>query len=223
MKLKDMASSLRPRERLIKCGKSALSDSEILALILQSGTREQNVMDLSREIITTHSLESLAQMQIEELINLKGIGIAKACLIIAANEFHNRSQKNSNINKKIKISKAEDIFINFSWIGRSTKEQFFVIFLNARNIIIGHELVSLGTLDSVLVHPREVFQGAIRSSANSIIIMHNHPSGEVAPSDEDFTVTKKIYEAGRIIGIELLDHLIISQHEFFSFKDEGYI
>lgn len=218
MKIKDIPSENRPRERLQKLGVNVLSDAELLAVIFQKGTKEENVIDMSNKLISKYGLNKLSDLSLNELQEIKGIGPAKAMQLKALFEFNKRynlSKIDSNI-----IKSAKDIFdYALQMLPSNDKEHLMVIYLDSRNKIIKSEVVSIGTLNSSLIHPREVFKQAIKESANSIILVHNHPSGDVNPSQRDIEATKRLNEAGDLLGINVLDHVIVGKDKFFNFKD----
>ena len=206
--IKEIALDQRPRERLKIKGIENLSDSELLAIILQSGTSGENVIDLSHRLISLFGLEKLNSLSLAELMKIKGIKLGKASKLIAAFELNKRVNSGKICEKVVKnpsdiasyyIEKLKDL----------KKEHFIAVFLDSKNKIIKDEVISIGTLNSSLVHPREVFKEAIKCSANSVILVHNHPSGSVEPSDEDYRVNKVLVETGNLIGIKVLDHLIV--------------
>jgi DNA repair protein RadC len=209
-----------PRERLASLGEGSLSDYELIAILLQSGSHKENVLDAAKRIISDHPLRELRRMNINELLDIKGIGVAKACIIRAAFELSNRGEP-AESGKPIKS--AKDVSKVLNRYAYNTKEMVITLLLNSRNMLIHKEVVGIGTLNSVLIHPREIFCSAIRNCANGLILVHNHPSGDVTPSDEDFRITKVLYKSGEIIGINLIDHVILSRDNYFSFKDGGYL
>jgi len=213
MKIKEITPDQRPRERL-KAGKE-LNDAELLAIVLQNGTKGENVIDLSNRLISTFGLGKLRTLSLNELIKVKGIGLAKASMLIAAFELSKRSNSGKIFEKTIKNpSDIAEYYLNK--LRDHKKEHLFAVFLDSKNKIIKDEIISIGTLNSSLVHPREVFKEAIRNSANSVILIHNHPSGNCEPSDEDIFVTDKLKDAGRLIGIEVLDHIVIGKDSWKS-------
>lgn len=219
MKIKDLALSNRPRERLITLGPGALSDAELLAIILRQGTRNENVIDMSNRIIAKYGLDKLASCSNVQLQRIKGIGKAKVCQISAVCELSKRfsSQGNSNV----VINSAKSVYeYAYPKLRDLDRECFMVIHLDAKNRVIRDVKVSVGTLTSSLIHPREVFKEAIKDSANAIILVHNHPSGDVTPSEEDKKVTKMLQEAGELLNIKVLDHVIVGDG-YWSFKDES--
>ena len=213
MKIKEITPDQRPRERL-KAGKE-LNDAELLVIVLQNGTKGENVIDLSNRLISTFGLGKLRTLSLNELIKVKGIGLAKASMLIAAFELSKRSNSGKIFEKTIKNpSDIAEYYLNK--LRDHKKEHLFAVFLDSKNKIIKDEIISIGTLNSSLVHPREVFKEAIRNSANSVILIHNHPSGNCEPSDEDIFVTDKLKDAGRLIGIEVLDHIVIGKDSWKS-------
>lgn len=208
MKLKDLSNDLRPRERFIRFGCDALSNSELLALVLQSGTYNTNVLDLSNNILSEYSLDKLSELSIKELQGIRGIGLVKAMQIRSVFEINKRlNQQRKNVSI---IKNAKDVYNYLSdELLKKKQEYFYTLLLNSRNEIIKKELVSIGILNASLIHPREVFKAAIKESANAIILVHNHPSGDPNASEEDIMVTKELVTAGEVIGIKVLDHVIV--------------
>lgn len=221
MKIKEMSEDSRPRERLLKFGIENLSDAELLALILEKGTKQQNVIEISNQLITKYSLEKLSECSLKELQEIKGIGQAKAMQILALFEFNKRHAMANNKSKNTKqIKSAKDVFSLFHENLKNDKqEKFSVLMLNNKNFVIGKEQVSLGILDSSITHPREIFRPAIKNSTSRIIIVHNHPSGDVSPSKEDLEITEKIIKAGELIGIQVLDHVILGYNDYWSWRE----
>lgn len=222
-KLKDLPEEEKPRERLKKYGEEALSSNELIAILIQTGNKQESVLQLAQRIIAHFgNLEKLAEASLEELQKVKGVGFAKACKIKAAFELGKRAlNKKSNLKK---ISHPKDIFeLLKNEVATKKKEYFKLICLNTRNQIIAIENISIGTLNSALAHPREIFYSAIKNLANSIIVVHNHPSGDPSPSTQDIEITKKLQKAGDLLGIELTDHIIITKDNYFSFKQKGLL
>lgn len=202
----------------MKQGVEVLSDAELLAVILKIGTKEENVIDMCHRLISMYGLERLTTCSLPELQKIKGIGNAKACQIVAALELGRRSSAHKNENGK--IEKAKDVYdYFFPKIGHLQQEQFRILMLDTKNKILKEEIISMGLLDASLVHPREVFKSAIKESAQAVIVVHNHPSGDPLPSSEDEEVTQKLRKAGEILGINVLDHVIIGK-EYYSFKEK---
>lgn len=222
--IKDFDLEDRPRERLISKGADSLSDEELLAIIIGTGTREKNVVELSREILQTFSYESLSDIEVSELTKIKGIKSAKASSIVASLRFGQRIAQKTIEKKITKISSSEDIY-NYlkNELADKKNEYFYAILLDTKNVIISKEVISIGTLDASLVHPREAFKPAVKKSAKSIIFVHNHPSGDFSPSNDDFKTTQRLIEAGDILDIKVLDHIIIGKDGYYSFKKENLL
>ena len=217
----------RPRERLVRYGVESLSLQELLALIISRGVKGESVINISQKLIATFgSLIKISEASIEELEMIKGLGLAKICQLKACFEISKRLTKdeNLNINKGVIIKSPKDLapllkgkIINFH------KEHFIVTSLDSRNKIISIDIISIGTLNSSLIHPRETFESAIRNHAAGIIISHNHPSGELKPSGDDLVVTDNLVKSGKLLGIEIVDHIIFSKKGYFSFKEKNII
>lgn len=222
MRIHDFDPDNRPRERLLRSGAASLSPAELLAIILRTGTKNLNIVDTCNELIARYSLEKLAHITLEELKEVKGIGDAKAMQIVAIFELNKRLHYSRNFNKKIQA--ARDVFEYMAGrVPDETKEHLFVLHLNTKNQIIKTELVSVGTLNAALIHPREVFKSAIKESSHAIILVHNHPSGDVEPSNADKQVTDLLKQASTVIQIDLLDHIIIGKTAWFSFRESGLL
>ncbi len=216
----------RPRERLVKFGGNALSDAQLLAILIGSGDRgtNKNAIDICRDLLKEFGhLNSLDRASIHELCQVKGIGLAKATQIKAALEVGKRMASHRSGNqKKMNTSRAfVDYFAPF--LKNLRKEVVKVALLNNKLHIIKDFVVSEGSVDSSIVHPREVMIPAIKESAAKIVLIHKHPSGDPTPSQADIEITHRVFKAGEIIGIKLLDHIIIGGTEFYSFADEGMI
>ncbi|MEK6827854.1 MAG: DNA repair protein RadC [Nanoarchaeota archaeon] len=208
MRIKEIAIEQRPRERLRRDGADKLSDAELLALLIQHGSKGESAVDLSNRLISTFEIDKLNSLSLQELMKIKGIGLAKASKLIAAFELSKRVSSGKICEKIVK--NPSDIALHYmEKLKDLKKEHFIAVFLDSKNKIIKDEVISIGTLNSSLVHPREVFKEAIKCSANSIILVHNHPSGSVEASDEDYRVNKVLIEAGELVGIKVLDHLIV--------------
>ena len=220
----DLPKSERPRERLQRLGAESLSSQELLALILGRGIRGESVMVTAQKLLSSFgNIKRISDASLEELSSIKGIGIAKASQIKACFELGKRQDLEPEI-KDFDIKNPENVVqVLRSSIKDKAKEHFKLILLNTRNKVIGISTVSIGTLNSNLVHPREVFREAISHSAASVVFAHNHPSGDSEPSEDDLTITKRLVEAGKILGIEVLDHIIITKTGFFSFKEKGLL
>ena len=215
MRIKEIALEQRPRERLKANGVNSLSDYDLLALLLGAGTKGENAIDLGNRLISENGIEKLNSLSLTELMKIKGIGLAKSSKLIAAFELSKRVSS-GRICEKVVKNPADIAKYYMEKLKDLKKEYFIAVFLDSKNKIIKDEVISIGTLNSSLVHPREVFKEAIKNSANSIILVHNHPSGNVEPSDEDHRVNKVMVETGDIVGIKVLDHLIVGNGNFFS-------
>lgn len=220
MKLQEMPKIERPREKLIHYGPEKLSHSELLAILLRTGNKDENVVLLANKIIKKFGLECLPQAKYTELKDLYGLGPAKACEIVACFELGKRCLKEKRTHLFLK---PQDVFNELKDIRDNKKEHFVIFYLDTRNQEIKRETISVGSLNASLVHPREVFEPAVRNIAAHIIIAHNHPSGEPTPSDEDIKLTHRLREAGKIMGIEILDHIIVTKHTYLSFKEQGIL
>ena len=209
-----------PRERLVRFGAEVLKDFELLAIVLGTGYRGQNVLEVARTIIDTHPKEVLLEMDLQRLSRLKGLGKAKGGVLVAAFELARRALQ-KGIGVRPVISCPTETVPLLADIKEKRKEFFMCLYLNARNQLIHKEVISIGSLSASIVHPREVFQVAVSHSAASIILAHNHPSGDVSPSKDDIELTRRLIKAGEIMGIEVLDHVIISAMDFVSLKERG--
>ena len=207
-----------PREKLERLGPEALRDEELLAILLRTGYEGRNVLEISRGIIKRYPVNKLVDMDLKELTTIKGIGRAKAAGLVAGFELAKRGL-NQGIGIEPTITSPADVLGLLTDIKDLRKEYFVALFLNARNQVICRENVSVGSLNASLVHPREVFVPAVGSSAASVILAHNHPSGDVTPSREDIELTRRMVQAGEIMGIEVLDHLIVGSERFLSMKE----
>ena len=220
MKIKDIPKEGRPRERFLKLGPGALSDAELFAILLRTGSRGENVIDMSNRLISEYGLDKLLECTLKELQEIKGIGPAKAMQILTIAELQKRiNQSKSSIKR---ISCAEDVFKLFhDRLKDEKQENFIVLLLNTKNYIIGEALITKGVLDASILDPREVFKPAIRNSAAKIVLIHNHPSGDPSPSQEDLEVTKRIIEAGETLCIKVLDHVIVGRIGFWSWVENN--
>jgi DNA repair protein RadC len=205
--IKDLPYIDRPREKLARYGTDRISDSELIAIILRTGKRGVSVIELA-EKISNKITEKSGSVLIEDLTAIDGIGMAKACEILAAIEIGKRVTLNLNGSK---IVNSEDVWHLMSEERKSKKEHFVAFYLTSRNTLLSKQIISIGTLSETLVHPREVFEPAISLGAHSIIVAHNHPSGDIEPSKADIDCTENIKKAGDILGISLVDHVIVTR------------
>jgi DNA repair protein RadC len=219
----DLPKDERPRERLVKFGEQALSAQELLQLILGRGVAGESVAVTAQKLLSQFgSLQKLAEASIEELSSIKGIGLAKAAQIKAAFEIGRRVSLQTPSYKSKELTDPEKVYrLVKSKLKDYHKEHFYIIALNSRNYSIAE--VSVGSLNASIVHPREVFAEAIKNKAASVIFVHNHPSGDPEPSEDDLLLTKRLVESGKILGIEVIDHIIVAKDSFFSFKNKELI
>ncbi|WP_391116183.1 RadC family protein [Psychrobacillus sp. L3] len=222
--IRDVHLADRPRERLIRQGAESLSNQELIAILLRTGTKQESVLHLANRVITFfEQIQELKNATIEEMMSVKGIGEAKAVQLLAAVELGRRLSQQQTDNK-FTIRSPKDAATYLMPDMTSLKQEHFVtLFLNVKNQILHKQTIFIGSLNASIVHPREIFREAVKRSAASIICAHNHPSGNPAPSPEDIDVTKRLLEAGQLMGIELLDHVIIGDHQFISLKEKGYM
>lgn len=225
----DLPKSERPRERLKNLGADKISSQELLAVILGKGIKGESVLVTVQKLIQNFgNLQNILEASVEDLMKVRGIGFAKACQLIASFELSKRllkeniEQEKERVRKNAITSPSEIVKFIQSEIDDYSKEHFFVISFDVRNRILGIDKTSKGTLSASLVHPRETFESAIRRHAAQIIVAHNHPSGDCEPSEDDIRITKRLYEAGKIMGIELLDHIVVTKDNYTSLKDKNF-
>ncbi len=222
--IKDMPAEERPRERLLALGAEKVSNAELLAVILRTGSLRDTALDLAQMILTrAGKLRELPYLTVEELTEIRGIGPAKAVQVKAALELGRRMVVASR-GYNVDITSPEDVF-NYMMeeMRYLEQEEFRIILLNIKNKVLGVETVFRGGLNSSIVHPREIFRLALRRSAASLILLHNHPSGDPTPSGEDISVTRRLVDAGEIMGINILDHIVMGEGRFLSFREKGLI
>lgn len=220
--IKDWSEDDKPREKLMLKGKDALSDAELLAILIGSGSRNETAVALSQRILASvDSLNSLGKMSINQLINFKGIGEAKAITIIAALELGRRRRAEEMV-ELTKITSSKIVFEMMQpLIGELPHEEFWVLFLNNSNSVISKTQLSKGGITGTIVDVRLIFKLAFENRATGLILCHNHPSGTTVPSEADREITKKIKSAGESLDVKVLDHLIITETKYYSFVDEG--
>jgi DNA repair protein RadC len=220
IKIKDLPKVLRPRERLIKDGPFKLSNVELLAILLSTGKKGENVLELAKRILRQFNHKKITDSNFVELKMINGLGPAKASLLLSAFELSRRLLQNQ---QPALILSPKDVWEQLKDIRDNKKENFVIFFLDARNREIKREIISVGSLNANLVHPREVFEPAIKYLSAQLIAAHNHLSGDIEPSQEDIAITKRLVNAGNILGIELLDHVIVTKESFYSFKENNLI
>ncbi|WP_425392838.1 RadC family protein [Ekhidna sp.] len=223
--IKRWAEEDRPREKLLLKGKASLSEAELIAILIGSGNTEQTAVELSQHILSQceYNLANLARLSVKDLQKFKGIGEAKAISIVAALEL-GRRRKESEPSKKIKITSSHDAFqVLQGDMMDLNHEEFWLLLLKRNNEVIKKEMLSRGGVSGTVVDAKIIFKRALEETASGLILAHNHPSGNLKPSQEDINLTKRLKEAGRSLDISILDHLIITDHSFFSFADEGLL
>lgn len=213
--IKNLPKHEQPREKLIEKGAMNLRDSELMAILLRTGIEGKNVIKVAEEILQKFPKKKLLALDYKKLSEIKGIGPGKACLLLAAFELTKRALEHEDNNLPT-INNAKDAMAQLQELRTAKKEHFVVLYLNARNQLIHKETISIGTLNASLVHPREVFKPAIDHLAASIIVAHNHPSGDAKASEADIILTGRLSDSGKLLGIELADHLIITGNNFES-------
>jgi len=221
--IKQWAEDDRPREKLISKGKAALSDAELLAILMRSGSQKETAVDLSKRILSdvSDNLLELSKLSLNDLLGYSGVGEAKALSIIAALELGKRCRV-SEVAIKEKISGSRDVFEYFqNNLADNQYEEFWVLFLNRANKIIKKNIISQGGIAGTVADPKKIFKAALENNASSMILCHNHPSGNIKPSEADIKLTRKLKDAGTLMDISVLDHIIIGDNTYFSFADEG--
>ncbi len=219
-KIADMPRVDRPREKLIHYGPEKLSNTELLAILIRTGTKGTSALGLAKKVLKKYGEKNLPKTKHKVLKGFPGLGETKACEIVACFELGRRLL---NGKKSALLLSPKDVFDELKNIRASKKEHFVVFYLDTRNQEIKREVISIGSLNANLVHPREVFEPAIKHLAAQIIIAHNHPSGSLEPSTQDLKMTRRLTEAGKILGIEIIDHIIVSTTSFLSFSEKGML
>ena len=226
MHIKDMPANDRPQEKLLFGGARGLSNSELLALIIRTGTGDKSAIRLADEVIayTSDNIGELGMAEVKELTEIEGIGEAKACSIVAAMELSKRMKSDRIARHKKRLGDSKEVAdMLMEELADEMREIFMAINLNSKLQVESKSVVSIGNLDSAPVHPREVFGPAVKRGAAAVIVAHNHPSGDPTPSRQDLDVTMRLLEASKIIGIKLMDHVIVGNGRFTSMKAEGYL
>ena len=223
--LKAWAEEDRPREKLLLKGKHSLTDAELIAILIGSGNLQETAVDLSRRILSeiSNDLNQLGKMNVAELKKFKGIGEAKAVTIVAALELGRRRKESKELEREKLTSSKAAVDLMQPILGELMHEEFWIIFLNRANLVLGKKQISMGGMSGTVADPRMIFKAALDEKAVSIILCHNHPSGNNQPSAADIQLTKNISEAGKFLEINVLDHIIVTQHGFYSFADEGLL
>lgn len=223
--IKDIPLNERPRERLINKGVEYLSNEDLLAILLKTGTKENSVKVLANNILKQlDDINNLKEINLERLVKIKGIGKAKACELLAAIELGKRLNKKIDNLNQIKIYSSNSIYEYYQdKLKDKLQEYFYCVYLDTKNHIIKDKLLFIGTINESLIHPREIFKEAYLLSASGIICIHNHPSGNVNPSNNDIIMTKQLVEVGKILGIKVLDHIIIGKDNYYSFNDNDLV
>ncbi len=225
LNIKDWNPEDRPREKLLLKGTSALSDAELIAILIGSGTANLSAVDVSKKILLhgKNNLNELAKLSVKELMKVKGIGEAKAITIIAALEL-GRRRKEVDVEEKPKINTSKDAFDLIKGdLMDLPHEEFWVLLLNRASRVIKKKRVSEGGVSGTVADPRIIFKMALEELASGIVVAHNHPSGNLTPSQSDINLTKKLKEAGKLLDIQLFDHVIVGEQKYFSFADEGLV
>jgi DNA repair protein RadC len=222
--IRDFPQDERPRERLLVDGPASLSNHELLAILLRTGSKDESVLQLANRLLNHfEGLRMLKDATVEELTSMKGIGNTKAIQIMAAIELGRRMGRLRYDDRYVIRSPEDGAKFVMEDMRFLSQEHFVCLYLNTKNQVLHRQTIFIGSLNASIVHPREVYKEAFRRSAASIICIHNHPSGDPSPSKEDIEVTKRLSECGKIIGIELLDHLIIGDGKYVSLKEKGYV
>ena len=219
---RDLPKVERPREKLIAKGAQNLKDEELLAILLRTGIEGKNVLEIARQILRKYSKKRILKMTYQDLIKIKGINSAKVCTILAAQELIKRALKIGEETLPV-IRSTKDVIAQFTYLRDKSREHLAALYLNARNELVFKKHIFVGTLDANIAHPREIFEHALATHASSVILVHNHLSGDPEPSKADLEITKRILEAGKILGIDILDHIIITKTKAFSFKEKKLI
>ena len=218
-KIKEIPKSERPRERLKQNGVESLSDKELLAIILKTGTKDKNVTELALDILTKYSLTDLKEISINKLMKIKGIGEVKAIELLSAIELGKRIYLKEELELE-KYTTPKDIWIKTKYLFTDLKqEHFYALYFNTKQELIGKKLLFIGTINQSITHPREVFKEAYRLSASSIVCLHNHPTNDTTPSKADILFTESLMRTGHIQGIPVIDHVIIGKNNYYSFYE----
>lgn len=219
LRIKDIPLVLRPREKLFAQGAKNLTEEELLAILLGTGSKKLNAIKLSEKLLKEFSLKKLSEGSVEHIVKYPGVGIAKASRIAAALEFGERLFAPTTVTK-ITIRNAHDVISQVRDFADKKQEYLIVLYINARHELVLKEIVGVGSLNSLQITPKEIFSHALKTPCASIIVIHNHPSDDPTPSDDDIHFTRKIHEAGVVMGIPLTDHIIVCKSGYFSFRED---
>ena len=220
MNIKDLPQHQRPREKLTAKGPQNLKNKELLAILLRTGHQGRNALEIAERLLYKFSIHRLTSLGYKDLINIHGLDSGKACTLLAAFELTSRALEKED-NSLPTIKTASDAVVHLQNIRNNKKEHLVALYLNARQQLIHQETISVGTLDTNIVHPREVFYPAVQNPVSGVIVAHNHPSGDLNPSSEDRDITDRLRQAGEILGIDLIDHIIVTQKSFKSLGEEN--
>ena len=221
VKIKDIPESDRPMERLIENGVETLSNEELLAILLKTGTRDISAKELSSLLLSKiGGIKKLTNVNFEYLNKFKGIGMSKACILLSALELSHRINKEVDTIKNIKLNNTEVVYKFYKdKIGEKKQEYFYCVYLDNQKKVLDDKLLFIGTINYSVVHPREIFKEAYLLGASAIICIHNHPGGNVLPSKQDIEITNNLVEVGKLLGIKVLDHIIICKEKYYSFLE----
>jgi len=224
IKIKELPINERPRERLINKGVSSLADEELLSIVLKTGTKDVSAKLLASQILREiGNIQNLKNISFHELTKIKGIGAAKACLILAIQELHKRMNRKQEKIVDVKITTPEIVYDYYRNIVCENQEYFYCLYLDSNKKVLQEKLLFIGTVNQSMVHPRDIFKEAYKVNATAFICVHNHPTGDVRPSKEDKIVTQRLNQIGQLMGIKLVDHVIIGENKFYSFLENGKI
>jgi len=224
IKIKELPINERPRERLINKGVTSLSDEELLSIVLKTGTKDISAKTLAAQILKEIGIiQNLKNITFHELTKIKGIGAAKACLILSIQELHKRMNRKQDKIVDVRITTPEIVYDYYKNIVNENQEFFYCLYLDSSKKVLKEKLLFMGTVNQSMVHPRDIFKEAYAVNATAFICVHNHPTGDVRPSREDRIVTQRLNEIGELMGIKLVDHVIISENKYYSFLENGKI
>jgi len=224
IKIKELPINERPRERLINKGVTSLSDEELLSIVLKTGTKDASAKTLAAQILKEiGTIQNLKNITFHELTKIKGIGAAKACLILSIQELHRRMNRKQDKIVDVRITTPEIVYDYYKNIVNENQEYFYCLYLDSSKKVLKEKLLFMGTVNQSMVHPRDIFKEAYAVNATAFICVHNHPTGDVRPSREDRIVTQRLNEIGELMGIKLVDHVIVGENKYYSFLENGKI